>query len=118
MYTINDLNAEAEEAVNRVWFVQSMKVVDRTDPTISIRLIIRRDLFVHVLLGELTGSLYFALIEQGQRIFGIDRHSGEWHIHPYDAPHQHVPFPEGLEPKPLLSFLSRVEDLLIQHDLL
>jgi hypothetical protein len=118
MYTIDDLYAEALEAVHRVWFVQSVKSVDRTDSTISIRLIIGPDLFVHVLLGELTGSLYFALIERGQRIFGIDRHSGEWHMHPYDIPHQHVTFPEGLEPKPLLSFLSRVEDLLIQNDLL
>jgi hypothetical protein len=118
MYTIDDLYAEAQEAGERVWFVQSMQSVDRTDQTISLRLNIRTDLFVHVLLGELTGSLYFALIEQGQRIFGIDRHSGEWHMHPYEAPFQHVPFPDGLEPKPLLSFLSRVEDFLIQHDLL
>jgi len=26
--------------------------------------------------------------------------------------------PEGLEPSPLLKFLARVEDLLLQHDLL
>jgi hypothetical protein len=118
MYTIDDLYGEALEAVDRVWFVQSMKTVERTDVTISFRLSIRPDLFVHVMLGDLTGSLYFALIERGQRIFGIDRRAGEWHAHPYDAPHQHAPFPEGLEPKPLLSFLSRVEDILIEHDLL
>lgn len=118
MYNIDDLHAEALDAVEKVWFVQSMQTVERTDPTISFRLSIRPDLFVHVLLGELTGSLYFALIERGQRIFGIDRHAGEWHVHPYDAPHQHVPLREGLEPKPLLSFLSRVEDLLMEHDLL
>jgi len=117
MYTIDDLYAEALEAVDRVWFVQSVQSVDRTDLTISMRLIIGPDLFVHVMLGELTGALYFALIERGQRIFGIDRHSGVWHIHPYHAPQQHVPFLEGLEPKPLLSFLSKVEDLLIQNDL-
>ena len=117
MYTVDDLYAEAQEAVESVWFVHSMQVLDRTDPTISLRLTIRPDLFVHVFLGELTGSLYFALIERRQRILGIDRISGEWHIHPYEDPHQHVSFPEGLEPKPLLSFLSRVEDLLIQNDL-
>jgi len=118
VYTLDDFHAEALEAAEKVWFVRSIQAVDRTDLTVSLRLSIRQDLFVHVLLGQLTGSLYFALIERGQRIFGIDRHAGEWHMHPYDAPHEHVPFPDGLEPKPLLSFLSKVEDLLIQHDLL
>jgi hypothetical protein len=74
------LRLEAQEALERVWFVQ--------------------------------------LIEGGRRIFGIDREGGEWHIHPYDAPDKHEPLPEGLGPRPLLEFLARVEDLLLQHDLL
>lgn len=60
----------------------------------------------------------FALIERRQRIFGIDREGGEWHLHPYDTPDKHELLPEGLEPKPLLKFLARVEDLLLQYDLL
>jgi hypothetical protein len=59
-----------------------------------------------------------ALIESGQRIFGIDWEGGEWHLHPCDAPDKHQPLPEGLEPRPLLKFLARVEDLLLEHDLL
>ncbi|RJQ51565.1 MAG: hypothetical protein C4530_19815 [Desulfobacteraceae bacterium] len=118
MYRIDDLCAEAQEAVDRIWFIQAMGLVERTDSTVSIRLSIQPDLFVQVFLGELTGSLYFALIGRGQRIFGADLDSEGWHLHPYDAPHQHIPFPKGLEPKPLLSFLSLVEDLLIQYDLL
>ena len=118
MHRINELIAAAQDATEHVWFVQSMKYLERTDFTISLRLYIQQDLFVQVFLGELTGSMYFAPIEKGQRIFGIDLETREWHLHPYDAPHQHVPFPEGLEPKPLLRFLARVEDLLIQHDLL
>jgi hypothetical protein len=86
MYSISDLYAEAREAEERVWFVQSIQSVDRTDHTISLRLNIRYNLFVHVFLGELTGSLYFALVERGQRIFGVDLESGDWHIHPYDRP--------------------------------
>jgi hypothetical protein len=53
-------------------------------------------------LGEITGSFYFALIEGSQRIFGVDQESGEWYTHPFEAPHEHQPFPEGLDPKPLL----------------
>jgi len=117
-YTTGDLNAEAQEAKERIWFVQAAKIVERTDSTISLRLYIQQDLFIQVFHGEVTGSLYFALLEGSQRIFGIDRDSGEWHLHPYDAPHQHVPCPEGLGPKPLLAFLARVEKLLIEHELL
>ena len=118
MNNADALQLEAEEALERVWFVQSLEVMERTDFTLSLRLYIRPDLFVNVFLGEITGSLYFALIEGRQRIFGIDREAGEWHLHPYESPHLHKLLTEGLEPKPLLKFLSRVEELLLQHDLL
>lgn len=65
----------------------------------------------------MTDSLYFALIEGNQRIFGIDREAKQWHEHPFEAPHNHELFAEGLGPKPLLAFLSKVEMLLIENDL-
>jgi len=58
------------------------------------------------------------LIEAKQRIFGIDKESGQWHIHPYENPHKHEHSDEGLEPKPLFSFLSKVEKLIFEYDLL
>lgn len=118
MYRTHDLLSEAQEALDKVWFVQSIIALEQTDTTLSVRLEITSTLFVHAYLGELSGSLYFALIENGQRIFGIDRDSGNWHAHPYESPHKHVIMSEGLEPKPLLRFLSRVEDLLLQSKLL
>jgi hypothetical protein len=118
VYSTVDLRLEAQEALERVWFVQSLEEIERTDFTLSLRLHIRPALFVQAFLGELSGSLYLALIEGGQRIFGVDREGGEWHLHPYDAPDKHEPLPEGLEPRPLLKFLARVEDLLLQYDLL
>ncbi len=118
MDSSNNLQFEAEEALERAWFVQSLELMERTDFTLSLRLYIRSDLFVSVFQGGLTGSLYFALIEGRRRIFGIDRETDEWHLHPYEAPHLHQPLPDGLEPKPLLKFLARVEELLLQHDLL
>lgn len=117
MYDADLLLAESREALDKVWFLQSSEVSDRTDSTLSLRLHIRHDLFVQVFLGELTDSLYFALIEGNQRIFGIDRESKQWHVHPFEAPHNHEPFAEGLGPKPLLAFLSKVEMLLIEKDL-
>ena len=91
---------------------------EQTDKTISLRLYIREDIFVQAFLGEISNSLYFALIEGSRRIFGIDRECGEWHIHPFNAPHNHAPLPEGLEPRPLLTFLAKVEQLLLDQDLL
>ena len=98
--------------------MQSLEETERTDCTLSLRLQIRPGLFVQAFLGEGSGSLYLALIEGNQRIFGIDRVAGDWHLHPYDAPNLHEPLPGGLEPRPLIKFLARVEDLLLQYDLL
>ena len=118
MHRTSELRLEAHEAIERVWFVQSMEEMEHTDPTLSLRLHIQPGVFVQAILGELTGSLYFALIYQGQRVFAIDRESDEWHVHLYDAPDRHELLPEGLGPRPLLEFLGRVEELLLQHHLL
>lgn len=113
-----EIRREAEEALEKVWFIGALEDIERTDITLSIRLHIRPGLFVQVFLGTKSGSLYLALIEGERRLFGIDRETGEWHFHPYDAVERHEPLPQGLEPKPLLKFLARVEDLLLRHDLL
>jgi len=118
VYSTGDLRLEAQEALAKVWFVQSLEEIERTDLTLSLRLHIRPALFVQAFLGESSGSVYFALIEGGRRIFGIDREVDEWHLHPYDAPNKHELLAEGLEPRLLLRFLARVEDLLLQYDLL
>jgi len=72
VYNATDLQLEAEEALERVWFVQSLEEKERTDLTLSLRLHIRPDLFVHAFIGTWSATLYFALIEGGRRIFGID----------------------------------------------
>lgn len=113
-----DLQNEAQEALERLWFIQSVEISERTDITVALRLHIRQGLFVHVFYGERSGSLYFALIEEQRRIFGIDKEQKRWHIHPFSTPDQHVPLTEGLEPRPLLTFLARVEELLLLHNLI
>jgi len=113
-----ELRREAEDALERVWFIASLEEIERTDVTLALRLHIQRDLFVQVFSGVTSGSLYLALIEGGRRVFGIDREADEWHIHPYAAVERHRPLPEGLGPKPLLKFLARVEELLLEHGML
>ena len=113
-----EFRREVEEALEKVWFVGSIEEIERTDITLSLRLHIRPKLFVQVFLGTKSGSLYLALIEGGRRLYGMDREAGEWHLHPYGAVDAHEPLPRGLGPKPLLRFLARIEDLLLEHDLL
>ena len=57
-----DLWTEAQEALERVWFVQSVEETERTGFTLSVRLWIQPGLFVQAFVGELSGSLYLALI--------------------------------------------------------
>ena len=118
MNDLSDLKSEALDALEKVWFVQSIGNVEETDITLSLRLHIRPQFFVQLFFGQRSGSLYMALIEGEQRIFGIDRETGIWHIHPYENVEKHEQLPEGLGPKPLLAFLARVEDLLLEQDLL
>ena len=118
MYSIESLYSEAQEAIDKVWFVQSIELIEQTDSVISLRLYRKADLFVQAFLGEISNSLYFALVEKGQRIFGMDREGGEWHLHPFELPTAHLFLNEGLEPNPLLRFLARVERILLDNNLL
>lgn len=52
MYSAADLRLEAQEALERVWFVQSLEETERTDFALSLRLYIRPDLFIQAFLGE------------------------------------------------------------------
>jgi hypothetical protein len=105
-------------ALDRFWFIQSIEEVERTDITLSLRLHIRTTLFVHVFVGENTGSISFALVERDARIFGLDRHRGKWHLHPYRQIDQHIVIDEPLLPTPLFRFLMLVEQLLLEEALL
>ncbi len=118
MYNSDSLLSEAQVAHKKLWFVESLEVYERTDSTLSLRLNIRLGLFVHAFIGEMTGSLYFALIEGNQRIYGIDRENDQWHSHPFAAPHKHELLEPGLGPKPLLAFMSTVEKVLVENKLL
>jgi hypothetical protein len=117
MNRLDELRAESQEALERVWFVQAVEITERTTNTLSLRLIIRPALFVHAFLSERSGALYFALVQNDERVFGIDRVKGKWHLHPNKLPETHQDLAEGLDPKPLLKFRARVEELLYEQSL-
>jgi hypothetical protein len=118
MYEETDLRTEAFDALDEFWFVQSVQNVESTVYHFALRLHIAPEFFVQAFLGKQSETLYFALIKDEQRIFGIDREDNEWHVHPYGESDHHEPLSQGLEPKPLLRFLARVEQLIMEHNIL
>ena len=57
---LQELRLEVKEALEDIWFLESIDEVERTDITVSLRLHIRPMLFVHVFLGTKSGSLFMA----------------------------------------------------------
>ena len=66
-------------------------MIRRLTPTsINLRLDVIVGGFVDIFYNEETGTVAYALIQDGQRTFGADN-AGGWHVHPFAAPDQHDP---------------------------
>ncbi len=61
--------------------------------------------FIEVFYNTATGKVSFALIREGNRIYGKDNAKSGWHMHPKDAPDTHVP----CQPVTFSQFLAEVE---------
>ncbi len=57
------------------------------------RLKLKRGAFVDVYYNAQTGSVSFAYIERGQRLFGANNMKIGWPIHPFDEPEEHQASP-------------------------
>ena len=70
---------------------------------------VRTDLFVRFFLNQHTQTIAFALIEEGQRIWGIDRDNRRgWHLHPIDNPKDHI----VIDPLSVSEIVARLRDVL------
>lgn len=118
MNSIEELRFEVYEALERTWFLQTVEENEHTDISLSLRLYIRPGLFIQLFCGQRTGSLFFALVENNERVFGMDRERGQWHMHPFRDPASHQSVTEDVGPRPLFKFLAMVELLLVSRDLL
>lgn len=115
--TIDELEVEAPRALNRFWWIQSVKIVERTALTITLHFHINPTLFVQVYFSQRSGRLNLALIGNGGRLYGCDCEQGQWHRHPFLQPHQHEVIHEGMSPQPVMQFLTEVESMLVENDL-
>lgn len=67
--------------------------VQTEGPTVRINAFVsgRSDCFLRSYFNQTTGTIAFALIEQQQRIWGIDCDNRRgWHKHPLQDPEEHV----------------------------
>ncbi len=116
--TLAEWLIELREAEHQFWFIQRLAALDETDEVIKARLEIQPRLFVHFFYSVISGRLQMALVHGDQRLYGRDREDNEWHLHPYGTIDEHIATPEGLSPRPLMQFLSEVEELLVQNNLI
>jgi hypothetical protein len=70
-------------------FVRSVDL-DTEAVVIKGRVLLDDERFLQVYFNERTGTTAFALIEEEQRIWGMDYDDLRgWHVHPVDNPNQH-----------------------------
>ncbi len=116
--TIDELLIDAQTAKDRFWFIQTFKVMERTDSTITLHFTINPELFAQVFRSQRSGRFSFALIGTSGRLYGRDREHGIWHRHPFGQPNQHELTSEGMSPQPINQFLAEIEEILIENDLI
>lgn len=76
-----------------------------TSTSISLRVSIASGGFVEAFYNEQTGTMAFAFVREGQRVFGADN-TGGWHIHPFSDPGQHDP---RTDPMSFGEFVAEIE---------
>lgn len=81
-------------------------VIRRLTPTtINLRVNVTIGGFIDAFYNEVTGTTAFALIREGERIFGADN-AGGWHIHPFTQPDRHDPLAQPLS---FAEFVAQIE---------
>ena len=115
--TIEERIQEIERAVRRFTFIRSIVRVDETRYSVKYRLGIDPDLFVQLYFNVQTGTAGLVLIHQGRRIYGRDSENSHWHRHPYHDPDSHNESPQGARAVSIEEFLTEVQAILVQEDL-
>jgi hypothetical protein len=74
--------------------------------TLSVRVYLTRaETFINVFYNITTDKTAFALVESGQRVYGVDNARKGWHEHPFGDPARHV----ACVPMQFEGFLTQVE---------
>jgi hypothetical protein len=104
--TTEQLLSELQQACYRSALVDYVETHVIDADTLSARIhLTRAETFISVFYNVATDKTAFALIESGQRIYGVDNAKMGWHAHPWRNPGLHEPCP----PIEFKDFLARVE---------
>jgi len=88
-------------------------VLQAEGPTVSGNAYLHDDFFLRFYFNEVTGTTAFALIENQQRIWGLDYDNPRgWHLHPVDDPSMHI----NTQPLSVTEILELLENVLVDHE--
>ena len=70
--------------------------IDEMNPVrFKARYHVEASLFIDIFYAIRTGKISFAVIQKGERVFGVDNLGG-WHCHPFGKPKDHKPIAKPL----------------------
>lgn len=81
-------------------------VLRLTTTAVKVRVELVNGDFVDAFYNEMSGRTAFALIDQGDRIFGADN-AGSWHVHPFASPSDHLPVAEAVSFSEFVAMIER-----------
>jgi hypothetical protein len=94
------------QACHRSYLVDHVIVQAIDADTLNVRVhLTRTGAFIKVFYNVTTDRAAFALVENEQRVYGVDNAKMGWHVHPFADPMQHV----ACAPTPFEEFLAEVE---------
>jgi len=64
--------------------------VDRTDNTVSLKLVIDAEIFIQVYSNTRKDKLNLTLVFKKRRLYGYDSEGGKYHCHPIENPDEHT----------------------------
>lgn len=104
--TTGQLLHELRQACRRSSLVSHIEecLMDADILSVRVHLTIAH-VFINVFYNVTTDKTAFALVREGQRIYGVDNAKMGWHRHPFDDPTRHVP----CAPIRFAEFLAEVE---------
>lgn len=85
---INRVVEEAGEVAEK--YNLELVEIDRTDNTISLKLLIDNELFIQVYGNAEKNKLNLALVFKKRRLYGYDSEGGKYHCHPFEHPEGHI----------------------------
>lgn len=107
---INSFLISLFQTLSKHNFVKNVEI-KREAFVVKGRIILINDRFVHVYFNELTKTMAFALIADGNRIWGIDFDNLRgWHKHPFENPLSHINIAER-SIEEIIASLARIWNL-------